>query len=642
MRRLTCLFCAVACLVVAPTAANATTLPAIVGSISNNNSLSGADSVAVSGSVAYVVAYWTGQLTAIDIANPSNPTILGSTPPTASLENGTDVSIAGNYAFVTSKNRNASTSSNDDGTGNSLTIVDIANPSAPTVVGTLNNTNTPPGMLFGAYHVAVQGHYAYVAYQGLLQGQPTNPDTSQGGFSVIDITSPSGPTFLGNVDNASLPARFANALEHATSVAIEGNTAYVTAFYNQSLTAIDITNPTAPKVIGTLNHPTFNGVAALPDPNDVQVVGNYAYVACQGSSSQVQMTVVNISNPAAMSVVGTLSNPVLSNAYTIRMNGSVANVAAANSSGTVAEIDVSNPANPRLTSYVQDAARLYSVTGLAVDSTGDYLVTASPLLASDPQGQKYPPFTDTTGTVSVIQVGTPPPPSPPNTAPSNTAPPAISGRPLQHSRLSGSLGTWAGSPTPGLSAKWLRCNRRGLDCTSIAGANGSTYTLTAADVGSTIRFAVTAANVAGSATAQSSPTGVVKANASGALTGVGQRRATLHLTATAPSGGRIARIAVSLPHGLRLVRGRGLTHGVRVTPGAKRLAFTALVRGGSLVLRLRQPLGTASVTIPPSAVYVSPSLARKVRNKRIRTLTVTVTLVMVGGQTIRTGVVLRV
>ncbi|MDQ6816921.1 MAG: hypothetical protein M3018_05865, partial [Actinomycetota bacterium] len=203
LRRVICLIIGVACLLAAPTAASGATLPAVVGTVANASSLSGADSVAVSGTVAYVAAYWTGQLTAVDISNPSNPRILGSTPPTTSLKNGTDVAIAGHYAFVTSKNRNASASSNDDGTGNSLTIVDISNPSAPNVVGTVTNTNVAPDILFGAYHVAVQGNYAYVAYQGVLSGQPKSPETTTGGFTVIDVSNPRAPTIVGNLTNTS-------------------------------------------------------------------------------------------------------------------------------------------------------------------------------------------------------------------------------------------------------------------------------------------------------------------------------------------------------------------------------------------------------------------------------------------------------
>ena len=57
--------------------------------------------------------------------------------------------------------------SNDDGTGNSLTILNIStNPAQPQIVGTPLTDSTK---LFGAYGVAVSGNYAYVAAQGCLR-----------------------------------------------------------------------------------------------------------------------------------------------------------------------------------------------------------------------------------------------------------------------------------------------------------------------------------------------------------------------------------------------------------------------------------------------------------------------------------------
>jgi hypothetical protein len=51
-------------------------------------------------------------------------------------------------------------------------------------------------------------------------------------------------------------------------------------------------------------------------------------------------------------------------------------------------------------------------------------------------------------------------------------------------------GVW--SPTPSaFTYGWLRCNAAGASCVSIAGATAATYTPVAADVGSTLRGAVT-------------------------------------------------------------------------------------------------------------------------------------------------------
>jgi hypothetical protein len=86
---------------------------------------------------------------------PSRPSLVGSVSNPTNM-NATTVNIVGGYAYVVSKNRNGpnGSNSNDDGTGNSFTILDIAsNPAQPAVVGSVQD----PVNLFGAYGVAVSG-----------------------------------------------------------------------------------------------------------------------------------------------------------------------------------------------------------------------------------------------------------------------------------------------------------------------------------------------------------------------------------------------------------------------------------------------------------------------------------------------------
>jgi aqualysin 1 len=94
--------------------------------------------------------------------------------------------------------------------------------------------------------------------------------------------------------------------------------------------------------------------------------------------------------------------------------------------------------------------------------------------------------------------------------PSNTSPPTISGVAAAGEMLTGSQGAWSGTAPISLSNQWQRCDQSGSSCAAVAGATGSQYGLTEADVGFTIRLAPTAANVAGSATASSQPTLVVQ------------------------------------------------------------------------------------------------------------------------------------
>ena len=99
-------------------------------------------------------------------------------------------------------------------------------------------------------------------------------------------------------------------------------------------------------------------------------------------------------------------------------------------------------------------------------------------------------------------------------APSPLTPPVVSGIPQTGQTLSTTNGTWSGTTPLTYTYHWQRCNTNGSNCVDISGAANQTYTLTSADVGSTIRSRVTATNGAGSASQSSSPTATVKAAAS--------------------------------------------------------------------------------------------------------------------------------
>ena len=91
------------------------------------------------------------------------------------------------------------------------------------------------------------------------------------------------------------------------------------------------------------------------------------------------------------------------------------------------------------------------------------------------------------------------------TAPVSTAAPAITGTAQDGSTLTASPGSWSGAPTA-YAYSWSRC---GTTCVVVGTA--ATYAVTAADVGSTLRVAVSATNAQGSTTATSAPTAPVTA-----------------------------------------------------------------------------------------------------------------------------------
>ncbi|MGA2455221.1 MAG: hypothetical protein ABSG93_17050 [Solirubrobacteraceae bacterium] len=100
----------------------------------------------------------------------------------------------------------------------------------------------------------------------------------------------------------------------------------------------------------------------------------------------------------------------------------------------------------------------------------------------------------------------PPPPAPPV----NTAAPTIAGNAIQGQTLSTSVGAWSGAPTS-YAYQWADCDALGEGCWNVAGATASSYTLTAADLGSTVRAVVTASNAGGATAASSVATATVLA-----------------------------------------------------------------------------------------------------------------------------------
>jgi RHS repeat-associated protein len=93
--------------------------------------------------------------------------------------------------------------------------------------------------------------------------------------------------------------------------------------------------------------------------------------------------------------------------------------------------------------------------------------------------------------------------------PANMQLPSISGQLRNGETLTAGAGTWAASPVPTYTYQWQRCNASGGECANISGATSATHVLVTADLGDTLRVAVTATNSAGNATATSATTEAV-------------------------------------------------------------------------------------------------------------------------------------
>ena len=96
--------------------------------------------------------------------------------------------------------------------------------------------------------------------------------------------------------------------------------------------------------------------------------------------------------------------------------------------------------------------------------------------------------------------------------PKNLSKPLVSGAPTAGRAIAATAGSWANDPTA-YGYEWEACSSKGKSCRAIAGATGSSYVIENAEIGSTLRVAVTASNAAGSKTADSAVTPLVTAGA---------------------------------------------------------------------------------------------------------------------------------
>ncbi|MBB4662527.1 hypothetical protein [Conexibacter arvalis] len=139
---------------------------------------------------------------------------------------------------------------------------------------------------------------------------------------------------------------------------------------------------------------------------------------------------------------------------------------------------------------------------------------------------------DVAGNVALLHEG----PFTSHNGPIATAVPQVGGEARVGRMLTATTGAWDGAPTA-VSVRWLRCDAGGEACAAIAGAGGTVYTLTSADVGHRVVAEAVAENPNGSGSGRSTPTAVVVAEEEPPGPKPGDGRQGGDPTPTPPAGG---------------------------------------------------------------------------------------------------------
>jgi len=231
------------------------------------------------------------------------------------------------------------------GGASGIAVVDIADPAAPALVGSLEVT---------ADEVAVQGMYVY-----LVDATGYAPYHMR----VVDLSDPSNPMLIGETVLPGVPAE----------VAVVGNYAYVAA--SDMLIVVDVSLPSSPTV-----------VASLPVTAQI-VAASVGYVYIDWPSNYGGIQVVDVSTPTAPTIVGRRQILSQYNRW-VAQGGMVYGVTAGYSGGSFHAIDVSTPTAPSFAGGLDIPG---NATGVAVH--GDYAYVAGPtagLLVIDVSDPHHP------------------------------------------------------------------------------------------------------------------------------------------------------------------------------------------------------------------------------------------------------------
>ena len=210
--------------------------------------------------------------------------------------------------------------------GDSFSLIDISNPSAPRIV---YREILPPPASIGAAS-AIAGDLLVASEFRTLK--------------LFDIADPSNPRLLASIP---IPSGL------ASGVVISGNRLY-SAEDGGGFRIFDISNPTAPLLLGGIA-----GNINLRFTN-FRIVGNLLYVA--GSS---QFMVVNVANPANPVIIGSTAMPTNRTAYDVAVSGNRAFIASFSNGVYVADISV--PTAPVIGGNVPPADLRFGTT-LSVDT----------------------------------------------------------------------------------------------------------------------------------------------------------------------------------------------------------------------------------------------------------------------------------
>lgn len=239
--------------------------PAVPVELGRLDTLGRGTDVEVADDLAYVADIEFG-LRVIDVGSPASPVQVGglSMYPTGTTDNRSRaVKVVENLAYTANGHRG-------------LSVIDISNAAIPREIGGLEFS--PPT---SALDVDVVGNFAYVA-------------DARTRLRVIDVSKPELPIEVSVFDLRSMVPRAIDVVDGIAYLSTENS-------FRSGLRVIDVSIPTLPRQIGAFANREFSWPSIA---TDVEVVGNFAYLAC----NYYGLRVLDISDPTSPWEVGAFNS----------------------------------------------------------------------------------------------------------------------------------------------------------------------------------------------------------------------------------------------------------------------------------------------------------------------------------------------
>lgn len=253
--------------------------------------------------------------TDVEVTN-TNPVHFGS----VSIMGAERLDIQGKFAYVSGKG------------ADNFVVVDISDPSTPVVIATVaagggNLLNNP-------YGIKAVGDRLYVSSE------------ASNSLEIFDITDHANITRLGGITG----------LNGANEIAVQGNIVAVVSNIGDNVKTIDVSDPTAPVVLDTYS-------TDLNNVNALTIQGDYIYTGAPGAGSGDLFLVLDISDPANITLSGSVA---LADPHGFYASGRYVYVANNFSSTLLKVVDVSDPTTPVVVgsaSSTEDAPMGITVAG---------------------------------------------------------------------------------------------------------------------------------------------------------------------------------------------------------------------------------------------------------------------------------------